>query len=105
MFTTSAALLLAFAAFGAYEIVTSRSEMQLEVSITADMIAVNSTAAISFDDPKAAEEALSVLRVDRHIQSAGIYRHGTLFAQYGKDHDSSTALPATVSGERVWFSN
>src|SRR3989442_7842150 len=83
MATTCAALLCAFAALLGYDVVVSRSAMWRDVSIMADMIAANSTAALSFRDPKAANEALGILKADPHVSSAWILTEtGKIFASY-----------------------
>ena len=54
MVTTCIALLFAFASFVAYDVVATRAKMSNIVSMLAEMIAANSTAALSFKDPAAA---------------------------------------------------
>lgn len=90
MLTSSVALLLACAAFIAYDTVTFRRELSERVTILADAIGYNCAAAIDFNDPKTAGEALAALRADDNIISACVYaRDGQEFAVYQRD----TALP------------
>ena len=54
-----------------------------ELSSLADVVAWNSTAALTFDDSKAAEETLAALRSKPEIVAAFLYdKEGRLFAQY-----------------------
>ncbi len=73
MLTTSVALLLAFAALVAYDAITTRREMARNLSMMAEIAANDSTAALSFNDPKYASEALAVLKANPHIRGAAIY--------------------------------
>src|SRR6266446_3794562 len=83
MLTSSVALLLACAAFIAYDTVTFRRELSEKVTILADAIGNDCAAAIDFNDPKTAKETLAGLRADDHIVSACIYsRDGRVFAVY-----------------------
>jgi len=83
MLTSSVALLLACAAFVTYELITFRRTMVRHVSTLADIVGTNCTAALTFDDRRAAEETLAALRAEQHIVSASIYtRDGKVFARY-----------------------
>jgi len=85
MLTTGVALLIAFAVVVAYDIVTSRREMARDLSIVAEVVANNSTAALSFDDRATAAEALAVFGANRHVRAAAIYDlAGDLFATHEK---------------------
>jgi len=98
MLTSSFALLLACAAFIAYETVTFRRELSQRVAILADAIGNNCAAAIDFNDPKTARETLAGLRADGNIVSACVYsRDGRVFAVYQRDAASSFVPPAVQS--------
>jgi len=107
MVTTCVALLFAFAALLAYDVVATRSKMSRDVSIMADMIAANSTAALSFKDPKAADEALGILRADAHVQSAWISDgRGKIFAKYtGPEGNTGDRIPVLFAKDRTWFTS
>jgi hypothetical protein len=60
--TTALALVVAIVSFIVFENISFRSTLVRELSINAEIIANNSTAAITFDDQKPAEEILSALR-------------------------------------------
>jgi signal transduction histidine kinase len=83
MLTTSVALLLACAAFVSYELVTFRGAMVRELSILAEVIGANSTAALAFNDDSSAEETLAALSADQHIVTGYIYaKDGRVLAEY-----------------------
>jgi signal transduction histidine kinase len=81
--TSIIVLLLASAAFTAYEVITFRQKMTRDLEILAKIIATNSTAALVFNDKNSAEETLSALSAQRHILIACIYSSdGKEFAKY-----------------------
>ena len=84
MLTSGLALLVAGLALGAYEQVESRGAMVERVSITASMVADNSSAALTFNDPASAAGTLRSLGgEDPHIVGAAIYdEQGKVFAVY-----------------------
>jgi PAS domain S-box-containing protein len=94
MLTSSVVLLLACAAFIAFDTVTFRRELSERVTILANAIGNNCAAAIDFNDLKAAEEALAALHADDNIVSACVYsRDGRVFAIYQRDGASPFAPP------------
>lgn len=98
MLTSSVVLLLACAAFIAYDTVTFRRELAERVTILADAIGNNCAAAIDFNDPKTAGDTLAALRADDNIVSACVYaRDGRMFAAYQRDATSTFAPPAVQS--------
>jgi diguanylate cyclase len=69
--------------FLAYDSVRAHSQLQNHLSSLANIVGQNSSAALDFDDQKAAEEVLLALRSEVTIVSACLYRpSGELFAQY-----------------------
>ena len=85
----SVALLVACGAVLAYDQLASRAEMRNDLEVTADIIGHNSTAALTFRDPKAAEELLSGLKAKRHVVAAFLYSEdGRLFASFHRDPQS-----------------
>lgn len=85
MLTTIVALLLACAAFAAYEVVTFRKEMVRNLKLLSEIVGDNSAAALDFNSPTAAEETLSALRVEPNIIGACIFLpNGKVFAQYNR---------------------
>jgi signal transduction histidine kinase len=83
MLTSGLALLVAGLAFVAYEQVVFRGAMVDRLSITASMVADNSSAALTFNDPASAAGTLKSLGADPHIVGAAIYdEKGKAFAVY-----------------------
>jgi two-component system NtrC family sensor kinase len=83
MLTSGLALLVAGLAFVAYEQLVFRGSMVDRLSITASMVADNSSAALTFNDPASAAATLKSLSADPRIVSAAIYDgNGKTFARY-----------------------
>ncbi len=81
--TTFVALLVTAAALLAYELNTYRQAWVEDLRTQADLIARATSAAIVFNDPKAARENLALLERKHRIRAAAIYRDkGALFAAY-----------------------
>ena len=73
-------------------------ERQVEQKLTllADVIGLNSTAALAFQDPVAANETLAALASDEHMIAGALYdAQGSLFARYLRP-GVQRALPARV---------
>jgi two-component system, NtrC family, sensor kinase len=88
--TSGLAVLLASIAILGYQWVSSRDSMLQNLGSTMSIIGLNSTAAISFNDPVAAEQTLSALRAQAEIQLACIYiassqEHPRYFAGFRRD--------------------
>ena len=93
MAASSVALLLACAAFGLYDKITFQQSMVEDLKIQAEIIATNSTAALTFGDGKAIEEMLAALKAKRSIVAACVYnKNGLPFARYLRN--GSSDLPA-----------
>jgi signal transduction histidine kinase len=85
MLTSVAAILLACAGFVLYEMVTFRSVMVNDLTTLADVIGATSTAALTFEDTKAATEFLAALKTKPHIVAACFYtKHGHFFVGYSR---------------------
>ncbi len=83
MLVSGAALLLACAAFAAYELAYVRTTMVRNLSIEAQIAGANSASALLFNDPESAENTLSALAAAPDILSAGIYTpDGRRFAAF-----------------------
>jgi signal transduction histidine kinase/CheY-like chemotaxis protein/HAMP domain-containing protein len=94
MLTSSIVLLLACAAFIAFDTVIFRRELSERITVLADAIGNNCAAAIDFNDLKAAEESLAALRADNNIVSACVFsRDGQVFAVYQRDGASPFVPP------------
>src|SRR6266852_2856269 len=104
---SGAALLMACAAFVAYDLVTFRQAMVHNLSIQAQMAGSNSVSPLLFNDPQAAENTLSALKAAPNVISAGIYAlDGKPFATYWRDvHGQSLTVPKipATQTEAHWF--
>jgi len=103
----TAALLLACAAFVAYDLITFRASLVSNLSIQAQIVGSNSISALLFNDPGTAEKTLSALRAAPHIEYASIYTpEGQSFAAYWRDPANRTApLPSIPAPQTQihWF--
>jgi signal transduction histidine kinase/DNA-binding response OmpR family regulator len=106
MLTSSVALLVACAAFGAYELAMYRRATATDLSTMAQMIAANSPAALAFDDTRAAEETLAALSAAPSIVAAGLYKkNGALFANYQRGDAKADVLPREPQEDGYSFQN
>ena len=109
MLVSSAALIVAAAAFAAYELTAFRVTMLRSLSIQAQIVGANSASALLFGDTDSARKTLSALNAAPHIVSAGIYTSaGEPFAIYWRDREGvAPPLPAVASGqtEAYWITD
>lgn len=92
---TGAALLVASAMILVSIVITFGDSLVNELSIEARIIGGNSTAALIFDDPKAADEILRALSAAPHIRQAVIYRKdGVVFAAYQRETTRGGYFPS-----------
>ena len=108
MMVSGGALLLACAAFVAYNMVTFRQTLVRDLSTQAQIVGANSVSALLFNDPKSAENTLAALKAGPNIESAWIYSPDRRpFAAYGRDRrgQALSTLPAIPPGrtEAYWF--
>jgi signal transduction histidine kinase len=83
MLATGLALLLAGVVLIAFEYVRSQRDMTADLTSLAEVIAQNSTATLSFNDPETAKETLASLEAQKGIVAGAIYdEEGSLFARY-----------------------
>jgi len=86
LLTSGVALFLAYVAFVAVELISSRGSMVRDLQILADVAAINTTAALSFQNPSDATEVLNALSAEPQILGAWLYEeNGSLFASYHKN--------------------
>jgi signal transduction histidine kinase len=99
---SSAALLLTCAVLVAYDVVSFRRTLVLDLDTLSQVIGANSTAALVFRDVKAAEEVLSALAADEHLEEAVIFDpEGEPFARYVRDRGTPLRLGrAAPAGHR-----
>jgi signal transduction histidine kinase/CheY-like chemotaxis protein len=106
MITVVAALLAACASLFIEERIQSRDRMRHDLEVLAEIISANSTAALTFRDPQAANELLATLRAKPHITAAYVYSaDGKMFVSYHREPALSggTAPPLRADGD--WFNS
>ncbi len=104
--TTVVALLLTFGSLFLYERVASAEVLREELLSLAGVIAKNTTAALSFDDPDSASETLDALQVYRSVVAARILTaQGNVFAEYYRDGERPTDLPVPPNSEVMSLSS
>ena len=99
------ALLLSAAAFIGNEYFVFRRGEVLKLSVLAQVIGADTSAAIVFDDPQGASETLASLRVMENIERAYILtKDGRIFARYERPGtDSSTRIDPASAAEGSAF--
>jgi signal transduction histidine kinase len=99
MGASALALLTASGMLLAWDIVRFRADLRDDLQTLATIIADNSTAALSFDDPATAAETLAALAAKPQVTAAAIYaKDGHVFAVYRPAAGASppARLPAQV---------
>ena len=74
--TTGGALVIAFVLLMAYQFINGRQQLLEELRTEAAIIGANSSAALVFEDEKAALEILSAIRLTPRIIGGALYRMG-----------------------------
>jgi methyl-accepting chemotaxis protein len=96
-------LLVACGAFVAWEQATFRRAMARDMAVLADMLGLNSAAALQFDDPKAAETTLLALQAEPHVMAACFYKAGgDRFASYLRP-GARVVFPGAAEADGAWF--
>src|SRR5688500_12163439 len=97
--TTGATLMAACSVFAVYDYINLRSRLVRDVTMLADVVGTNSTAALTFKDAAAAAETLRAAAANEHILDARLFtRDGTLLATYMRQGASrSHTLPEEVA--------
>jgi two-component system, NtrC family, sensor kinase len=105
--TSTITLLLACLAFVGFEAFNFRTELVDEISTMTQIAGNNCTAALDFNDPKAATDTLGALRAEPPIAQACIYdRQGKMFADYHRDGKSTnTEFPAVRPPGSEFYDN
>ena len=84
--TSLLGLSIAGLAFEIYERASFRASLVADLTAQADTLALNTSAALAFNDRKSAQDLLEALRVEPHIVSASLYdKRGNLFAEYRRE--------------------
>ncbi|HVB28868.1 MAG TPA: ATP-binding protein, partial [Terriglobia bacterium] len=103
MVTVGAALALAIVAVIGYDYMAFHQGLRNNLTILAEIVGENSTAALTFSDPKSATEILGGLKGQPRVSSACIYSlDGKIFAVYFRG-GIATSLPPTPESNRSTF--
>jgi two-component system, sensor histidine kinase len=107
MLSVCVALLLTCGAVFAVAIGSMRDSIRSATETLALVIAENSTAAISFNDPRDGGELLQGLKAQPSIDRAYIYSpRGTVFASYQRHQGSQPSIPPPPPRtDRSWFAD
>jgi HPt (histidine-containing phosphotransfer) domain-containing protein/uncharacterized membrane protein affecting hemolysin expression len=103
LLASSVVLLVGSAAYVACDLMAFRAALVRDLSAVAEITGQNSTAALAFRDPRAAEETLTALSANPRIVSAAIYdASGEAVAVYPRGRtDTGLVWPASgLDGER-----
>jgi signal transduction histidine kinase/DNA-binding response OmpR family regulator len=81
--TSGVTLIAACTVFGIYDYVNLRARLVRDVTLLADIVGTNSTAALTFGDAEGGSETLRVTAINDHILDARLFtRDGMLLATY-----------------------
>ncbi len=106
MLTSGVALLLACTAYIVSDQMETRQEKVRGLTILAEVVGKNSAAALTFLDPKAAQEILAGLEVQRNIVYAAIYTgKGQVFARYARGNQAGLSFPDQPLKDQSYFTS
>jgi len=89
-----------------YDVLTFRRAVAQNLAVLGDVLAGNSTAALTFRDAEAARDVLRALRAEPNVTAACIYTSdGKAFAKYARDEKDSGFLPPVPQAETTQFKN
>jgi len=101
---SSVSLLLASLAFITSDRINTQQTVTNNLTTMAEIIAANSSAALLFGDPVAAQETLGFLKAQKHIQAAAIYEmNNSVFASYQKSAIAITLPETGIQPENTLF--
>ncbi len=100
MSTSFLSVVLVFAGFFAYELITYRDLLVHDLSTKAEIVGENSAAPLAFRDSSNASKVLNSLSSQPNIIAAAIYdQKNNIFATYSRDNDSVTFPTQPASDE------
>jgi signal transduction histidine kinase/CheY-like chemotaxis protein len=100
------ALLVACTSLFIEDQIQGRDRMRHDLEVLEEIISANSTAALTFNDPAAANELLATLAAKQHITAAFVYSaEGKLFASYHREHGLAGAASLPVRADGEWFNS
>lgn len=100
--TSALTLLLACAAFVAYERVTFRESALHKLATQAQIVGYNTSSAVMFDDAQAAATTLAALKAEPNVIAAALYdKDGARFATYVRQSAPHADLPERFEEQAV----
>ena len=89
---------------GVFDLLGLRQAMARDLGTLADVLARNSTAALTFRDPEAAHDVLRALRAEPGVTAACIYTpDGKPFARYAREGNNHEFVPPLAQGPATRF--
>jgi len=89
-----------------YDVMTFRHAVSQNLGVLGDVLAGNSTAALTFRDAESARDVLRALRAEPNVTAACIYTSdGKPFAKYVRDEKESGFIPPSPQAETTQFKN
>src|SRR5208282_1455035 len=89
-----------------YEVVKFKQTVAQNLAVVGDVLAGNSTAALTFHDAESAQEVLRALRAEPNVTMACIYTpDGKPFAKYARDAKDAGFVPPSRQAESTQFKN
>src|SRR5271169_696791 len=89
-----------------YDVITFRRAVAQNLAVLGDVLAGNSTAALTFHDAESARDVLRALRAEPDVTAACIYTSdGKPFAEYGRGANDSSLIPPAAQAESTQFKN
>src|SRR5579863_6814145 len=89
-----------------YDVVTFRHAVAQNLAVLGDVLAGNSTAALTFRDAESARDVLRALRAEPDVIAACIYTaDGKPFAKYAREANGLSFIPPAAQAEATQFTN
>ncbi len=89
-----------------YEVAKFKQTVAQNLAVVGDVLAGNSTAALTFHDAESAQEVLRALRAEPNVTMACIYTpDGKPFAKYARDAKDAGFIPPSRQAESTQFKN
>jgi len=87
-----------------YDVTTFKRAVAQNLAVLGDVLAGNSTAALTFRDAESARDVLRALRAEPNVTTACIYTaDGKPFAKYARDEKDSSFIPPLPQAETTEF--
>jgi diguanylate cyclase (GGDEF)-like protein/PAS domain S-box-containing protein len=96
--------LIVFLLIGSFDLLTLKRSMARDLTTVADLLARNSSAALTFHDPDAARDVLQALHAESSVRAACIYTEdGKPFAKYVRTGKESDFIPPPAQSREASF--